>query len=810
MRLLEHKNGEFSLTEDFGNETRFAILSHTWGAEEVTFRDLTDGTGKGKAGYRKLQFCGEQARRDGLQYFWVDTCCIDKSNSTELQEAINSMFHWYRNAAKCYVYLPDVSKSACDADDKPNQPYWQSTFQKSRWFTRGWTLQELIAPASVEFFSEEGELLGNKASLERHICEITGIPVKALRGASSLSDFSVTERIAWSENRETTRKEDIAYSLLGIFDVNMPLIYGEGREKALGRLREEIDRALKGIKREDFSVTFSLSNISDIEHFVAREGELAEIHRQLSGDGSRRTVVLHGLGGIGKTQLSVTYAKRHKDSYSAIFWLNIKDEDSLKQSFVKAARRISREHLSAISNMDTNTNIDDVVDAVKAWLSLPNNTRWLLIFDNYDNPKLSRNTDPAAMDIRRFLPESYQGSIIITTRSSQVEIGHLIRIRKLENVCDSLKILSDASRREGLIDDPDALKLAKELDGLPLALVTAGAYLNQAAISLSDYLRLYKESWAKLQKTSPELTSYEDRMLYSTWQLSFDHVEQQNALSAKLLRLWAYFDNQDLWFELLQHCDSTHPDWIRELVRDELSFHNAVRVLSNHGLVEVDKSSLERIESGGYSIHGCVHSWTIHVLNREWDHDLARIAVEFIGLHIPEEQAIRPWLTQRRLLQHAARCSYIVLNGLFIDNGIEWAYFNLGLLYSSQGKLAEAEQMYQRALQGEEETLGPEHISTLKTVNSLGNLYTAQGKHAKAEQMCQRALQSYEKALGPEHISTLDIVNNLGLLYSKQGKLANSVGSDKFIDRDYRLSIVIGLSIDKRSISIIIIDKRLA
>jgi hypothetical protein len=245
MRLLEHNNGEFSLTEDFGNETRFAILSHTWGAEEVTFRDLIDGTGKDKAGYRKIQFCGEQARRDGLQYFWVDTCCIDKSNSTELQEAINSMFRWYRNAAKCYVYLPDVSKSACDADDKSNQPYWQSTFRKSRWFTRGWTLQELIAPASVEFFSEEGVLLGNKASLERHVCEITGIPVKALRGGS-LSDFSVTERISWSENRETTRKEDIAYSLLGIFDVNMPLIYGEGREKALGRLREEIDRTLKG------------------------------------------------------------------------------------------------------------------------------------------------------------------------------------------------------------------------------------------------------------------------------------------------------------------------------------------------------------------------------------------------------------------------------------------------------------------------------------------------------------------------------------------------------------------------------------
>jgi tetratricopeptide (TPR) repeat protein len=263
-------------------------------------------------------------------------------------------------------------------------------------------------------------------------------------------------------------------------------------------------------------------------------------------------------------------------------------------------------------------------------------------------------------------------------------------------------------------------------------------------------------------------------MLYSTWQLSFDHVKQQNALSAKLLRLWAYFDNQDLWFELLQHCNSTHPDWIRELVQDELSFHDAVRVLSNHGLVEVDKSSLERIESGGYSIHGCVHSWTVHVLNQEWDHDLARIALEFVGMHVPDERAIRPWLTQRRLLQHAARCSYIILNGLVIDNGMDWVYYSLGYLYNDQGKLAEAEQMYQRALQGYEKALGPEHTSMLDTVNNLGLLYQKQGKLAEAEQIHQRALQGYEKALGPENISTLRTVNNLGILYAEQGKLAEA------------------------------------
>ena len=155
------------------------------------------------------------------------------------------------------------------------------------------------------------------------------------------------------------------------------------------------------------------------------------------------------------------------------------------------------------------------------------------------------------------------------------------------------------------------------MDGLPLALATAGAYLDQMAISFSDYLRLYKASWTKLQKTSPELSSYEDRTLYSTWQLSFDHVKQQNELSAKLLRLWAYFDNQDIWYELLRHGDSEDPEWICELTEDELSFNGAVRVLSDHGLVEVDTSSQEWVEARGYSIHGCVHSWTIHVLNQE-------------------------------------------------------------------------------------------------------------------------------------------------------------------------------------------------
>jgi len=152
------------------------------------------------------------------------------------------MFRWYRKAARCYVYLSDVSVRDSDKDNQFSQFTWESAFRKSRWFTRGWTLQELIAPASVEFFSLEGKRLGDKKSLQRQIHEITGIAVQALQGCP-LSQFTITERMSWAENRETRREEDGAYSLLGIFDIHMPLIYGEGRKKAFIRLKEEIDKA---------------------------------------------------------------------------------------------------------------------------------------------------------------------------------------------------------------------------------------------------------------------------------------------------------------------------------------------------------------------------------------------------------------------------------------------------------------------------------------------------------------------------------------------------------------------------------------
>lgn len=240
MRLLECRGRDIRLTGELvGQIPSYAILSHTWGAdgEEVTFRDMVDRTAKKKPGYNKIKFCAEKARADGLDYFWVDTCCIDKTNSTELIEAINSMFRWYQKADRCYVYLSDVSASSLE----PWNPY-ELQFRASRWLTRGWTLQELLAPSSVQFFTREGLRLGDKNDLEQQIHEVTGIAVAALQNRP-LAHFTTEERFRWAANRNTTKEEDSAYCLLGIFSVYMPLIYGEGKENAVRRLKKEIAEA---------------------------------------------------------------------------------------------------------------------------------------------------------------------------------------------------------------------------------------------------------------------------------------------------------------------------------------------------------------------------------------------------------------------------------------------------------------------------------------------------------------------------------------------------------------------------------------
>ncbi|KAI8216172.1 Vegetative incompatibility protein HET-E-1 [Colletotrichum sp. SAR 10_86] len=217
----------------------YAILSHTWEDEEVTLQDWNSPARDGMKGFQKILRTCQLAASDGIKYAWVDTCCIDKSNSAELSEAINSMYRWYREAKVCFAYLSDLHIYSSAPESTPG-PKMISLLRKCRWFARGWTLQELIAPKSVRFYQHNWGFVGKKADWCDMLSSVTGISSEAIRNFYP-EDYSIAERMSWAAKRETTREEDKAYCLMGIFDINMPMLYGEG-PKAFRRLQEEIIR----------------------------------------------------------------------------------------------------------------------------------------------------------------------------------------------------------------------------------------------------------------------------------------------------------------------------------------------------------------------------------------------------------------------------------------------------------------------------------------------------------------------------------------------------------------------------------------
>ncbi|KAM0265191.1 hypothetical protein ACHAQJ_000344 [Trichoderma viride] len=239
MRLINTKT--LDLEEFFDIYVpEYAILSHTWSDGEISLQEWADRKNRRfKPGYQKITWTCEEAIKDGLEYVWVDTNCIDKTSSAELSEAINSMFKWYRRAHICYAYLEDVPHMSIEACEDRG-----SAFRTAKWFTRGWTLQELIAPPEVKFFSQDWKAIGVKADLALCIAEITGIAWTCLlkpkfSKSNPLRGYSVAQRLSWASRRSTTRIEDQAYSLIGLFDITMPLLYGEGHE-AFTRFLSEI------------------------------------------------------------------------------------------------------------------------------------------------------------------------------------------------------------------------------------------------------------------------------------------------------------------------------------------------------------------------------------------------------------------------------------------------------------------------------------------------------------------------------------------------------------------------------------------
>ncbi|RYN53640.1 hypothetical protein AA0117_g13334 [Alternaria alternata] len=554
----------------------------------------------------------------------------------------------------------------------------------------------------------------------------------------------------------------------------------------------------------EYKTIFSLEGVPRARQFVDRPAEMAELERVLlprprQDQCQRQKIhILRGLGGMGKTQLAVEFARRHHRRFSSVLWLDGRSEDILKRSIASCAGTIPQGQIPETSRQyasDASADIDAVVKDVMDWLAQPDNTAWLLIFDNVDREYMAQGGDPDAYDVRRYFSGADHGSVLVTTRLARLEqLGETQHLGKVDEAQAKAILESWYKRRH---DAAESERLLVLLDGLPLAIAQAGAYLQESGVGLTKYLRFYEQQWSELMQSDDladaPLQDYPERSVWTTWAISYQAIRERHEHTANLLLLWSFLDNKDLWQGLFAKACSRSAvaakmllEWVGDIASSEVKFSRAMQLLCNYSLVE------QMQETGSYATHPVVHQWAHHSQGKRFATQLSQLAVVAVGWAVPASSTRDYAALQRRLLPHAQACSRQIVKSEAVwrgsaeggsDGGVDEdqerktvldAVHMLGLLYKDQGKLGEAEQMYERALRGKEEALGVGHSSTLETVNNLGILYADQGRLGEAEQMYQRALRGFEEALGVGHSSTLNTVNNLGNLYRNQGRLSEA------------------------------------
>ncbi|KAI9149039.1 Vegetative incompatibility protein [Paramyrothecium foliicola] len=750
MRLLYERDGTFKLTNDLVRDLpKYAILSHTWGpdTDEVTFKDLVDGTGKDKIGYQKIRFCAEQAKRDGLDHFWVDTCCIDKSNNNELSTAINSMFRWYQNSARCYVFLSGIGA---------REPDLETSLRAHRWFTRGWTLQELIAPASVEFFTQDGQRLGDKRSLEQLINDVTRVAVQALRG-DDLGRFDVQERFSWADTRQTTHEEDWAYCLLGIFGIHMPLIYGEGKEHAIRRLKKEIAEATNRVQEPSANKGFWMVPLERNRAFTGRVSELQQLRQTLFSGQQTTKVAVTGLGGIGKTHLvlELIYRLRAEDPGCFIMWIPATSIESINQAFLNAARELG---LPGVE--------DDGVNAmklVKIYLSSYSAGRWLLVIDNADD--FSIWTDKSTEDSSRLmdhLPRSSHGSILFTTRDKKAAVK--LAGRDVVTLSDldedgAMGLLQAYLIDPSLASEPASPALLAQLTYLPLAIVQAAAYINSNSIGLENYLSLMQDQEEDVIELLSE--DFEDEGRYSelknpvatTWLISFEQICRRDPLAAEYLSFMACVDAKDIPISLLPPATSRKKET------------DALGTLQGYSFI-TKQSPNELI-----TIHRLVHLATRNWLRENstlQDWTVAAIARLNELLRDPLQERGSRW---RPLLPHA---NTIVASGRCGESRVQYAKLCqcYGICLVSDGRYQEAEAPLQRAIEIFKDDLIHDHAFVSGGQIFLSAVYRHLGQWREAEALLLEVIERENKKLTLAGDSILSLIckSLLTELYGFQGR----------------------------------------
>ncbi|KAF4954960.1 hypothetical protein FSARC_11989 [Fusarium sarcochroum] len=816
MHLLSlDASGELGLTTFTQDIPPYAILSHTWGAddEEVTFRDLRKKSGKDKIGYEKIRFCGQQA-----------------TNLTELSEAITSMFRWYRNAEKCYVYLSDVSSG--NNEDGREMRRWKPAFRKSRWFTRAWTLQELIAPKSVGFFSCEGDYLGSKETLELQVHELTDISLAALRGAH-LSEFSVHERFRWAEKRSAKRIEDRAYSLLGIFDVSMSLRYGEG-DNAFKRLEKKTGLSSQDLHQISYPVHWNVPLTANTL-FTGREEILEElesiVHDAIENPLPEEPcwIVVSGMGGQGKSELSLQLAHRVRQLFWGIFWVDVSTPTRAESGFLEIGERLQPPTQKLKSVRQGLANLKEP---------------WLLVLDNADD---------VDVDYQRYFPSGLSGVVLLTSRNAECQHYATAKWIHLEGLPDpnARSLLFNAAhvpehKYQNLENDAQAV--VSLLRSHPLALIQAGSYVARGHCVLGDYPRVYERHRKRLLKFRPSQAQSRYGDVYATLEASAELLQSSDTEAAndalQLLSLLSILGNspiplqvfEEAWKQSrditqksdnteanndLRHLTSWHIPRLPQFSAPETSqwdsfqLIEAVNLLKTYSLISTEVSDKSELS---VSMHPLVYVWANErlsptQLHQSWIASGCLIALfspnlVFWQKHQRQFHAHIHALLSRERSQLFSReppamivrifmsCAWQlykmrdderlldlldgILQDLNLDNMIvetQWlGIYELrgrGLIY--HGRVKEAVVLMKQVVKAKEKTMAEADYSRLASQHVLSKVYQADGQIQKAIALMEHVAKVNEKILAEDDRSRLASQCGLAQVYQLDGQLQKAV-----------------------------------
>jgi tetratricopeptide (TPR) repeat protein len=573
-------------------------------------------------------------------------------------------------------------------------------------------------------------------------------------------------RILWVPVRASSYKKTALRDYQAVLNPAQPLanMTEAERDQTWVKICEEIEKAvnpLGGSSDHGGATPVSppqsarISNIPDRNpFFTGREGVLAQLQEALA---DRGRAALSGLGGVGKTQTALEYAHRHLEEYDYIFLASASSLEALLSSYVTIAGLLQLPESTAKEQALA-------VDAVKRWLG--SQECWLLILDNADD----------LGSTRAFLPWRKKGHVLLTTRAhSAGATARRVEIREMETEEGALFLLrratciaEDAVLEAAVEDDhSNAEKIATQLDGLPLALDQAGAYIEETGCGLSGYLDLYRSHAAELLRRRGVLTPDHLDPVATTWVLSFENIQEANPGAAELLRFCAFLHPEGIPEEVFRKGALELGPLLGPVGSDALAWNVALSEILKYSLLRRD-ANVRTLE-----IHRLVQAVLRQGMDEATQRSWAERAVHAVNRAFPKVE-FSTWPLCERLLGQAQACAELTNQWAFEFPEATRLLTQAGFYLSERGRYTDTEPLYECARAIREKTLGPEHPDVAENLNYLAVLYADQGQHAQAKPLCQRALAIREKALGPEHPDVAESVNNLASLYAAQGQYAQA------------------------------------